>query len=204
MAKVKIAIDIDDVVADSTEALRLLINERTGVELTRQDYRIPGSYRKYYERVWESHNLQDKVVFADVSAEMAIDQSHVPLVEGAIAALESLGGQYHIVAITARDVSWEDATRRWFKSHDSLSGVELYFAGNHHTKEYKTKGELCRELGVELLIDDNPDHCQSALDAGIDSILFGQYGWHLDVSPNVTRCKDWPAVVEYVRSDGPV
>ena len=61
----------------------------------------------------------------------------------------------------------------------------------------KTKGELCQELNVSWLIDDNPEHCLSAVDAGVEAILFGEYGWHHEAPMHLTRCKDWPSVVDY-------
>ena len=52
MDKPIIAVDIDDVLADSTDALRRVINERLGVNLTPEDYLIKEDYWDHYEEVW--------------------------------------------------------------------------------------------------------------------------------------------------------
>ena len=197
--KPKISIDIDDVVADSTEALRILVNQRVGVALTADDYRgVGGEYWGYYERVWRNHGIQDRVSFKELSAEMAADQSHVLLLPGAEAAIHQLAQRFHVVFITSRDKSWEMATRKWFQKQFSHDDIELYFCENHKDARAKTKGQLCKELGVTLHIDDNEAHCQSVLDEGIAAILFGRYGWHDRSAKGVVACADWSEVMDYI------
>jgi glycerol uptake facilitator-like aquaporin len=53
------------------------------------------------------------------------------------------------------------------------------------------------KLGASWLIDDNPEHCLSAIAHGIETVLFGEYGWHFNAPEHLTRCKDWRAVLEY-------
>ena len=194
--KKTIAIDIDDVIADSTESMRLLVNERTGANLTQDHYRQAGEYRRYYERVWREHGLADQLDFNKLYAEMGIDQSNIPLLSGADSAISELSKKFHIVIVTARDNFLEVATRKWFKQRFDNENVELYFCDNQ--TDSRTKGQLCKELGAELLIDDNPGHCQSALDEGVKAILFGSYGWHTFVPEGVVNCKTWAEVQEYI------
>ncbi len=192
MAKAKIALDIDDVTADSTESLRLLVNERMGVSLTREDYLVSSGHADYYEYVWEKNGLKD-INYAAFEAEMEVDQSHVPLMDGVKEAMVTLSKTYDIVFITARDVAWEKATREWFARHFD-GDVELYFSEGYTNVGRMTKGQICKAVGAQWLIDDVPKHCQSALDEGVRAILFGTYGWHGDVPEGVIRCKDWQEV----------
>src|SRR6478609_10025359 len=179
MTKQVIAIDIDDVVADTTDALRILVNERTGANLTTEHYHNigGGDYWSYYERVWATHGLAEQINFDDFAAEMIVDQSTVPLLPGAEFALHELSNKFHIVFITARDKAWEAATRQWFIDHFEKDDLELYFCELRTNAKAKTKGQLCKELGAEYLIDDNVDHCRSAINEGVEPILFGRYGW---------------------------
>lgn len=198
MKKISIAVDIDDVLADSTEAIRLYANHRAGAALTKEDYRRPGEYWGYYERVWAEHGVENKVSFADFEQEMAADQSHIPLLPSADFVIRQLSENFHLVLITARNKEWEMATRDWFKKFLDKHDIELHFTGHRTAKDYTPKGVLCRNLGVDLLIDDNLVHCQSAIDQGVDAILFGEYGWHEDIPVHITRCKDWSAILDYV------
>lgn len=191
-----IAIDIDDTIADSTESLRLKVNKQLAIDLPQEAYRINADYWGYYERVWEAHDVSG-LSYDDLTKEMVDDQSHVPLLPSAELAIYQLAEQYEIVLITARDKSWEAATRRWLA--DNLGGkvAEVYFTSAHKDKRDMTKGQLCRHLGAKVLIDDNVEHCQSALDEGIEAILFGQYGWHHTAPKSMRCCKDWQSVLEY-------
>ena len=129
--------------------------------------------------------------------EMA-DQSQVPLLAGAMFAVHELSKRFRVIFITARPPEWEDATRRWFKHHQVGEDVELYFAGNHYDATAQSKGKLAAKLGAELLIDDNVSNCQSALDEGLQTILFGDYGWQGSVPEGMIKCRDWSEVLEHL------
>ncbi len=196
MSKLTIAIDIDDVLSDSTEAYRRRVNEVTGADLTPDHYRTEGEYWGYYERIWAQHGLEvdDEVLHH----EMVDDQSRMPLVAGAEFAIGQLSSKYSLVIVTARDPSWESATRRWLDLHfGSIYSPDLYFSEAHKDEGKKTKGQICKELGASWLIDDNVNHCKTATDEGVEAILFGKYGWHYDAPKELPRCETWFEVLEY-------
>lgn len=196
--KKTIAIDIDDVLADSTDALRLTVNNKLGIQLEPHHYKVNGPYWQYYEHVWENNGLNDKIKHTELEADMINDQSHVVPVVGSIDALRKLSKNYNIVLVTARNPLWNKATRVWLDSHFKGSFIDLHVLGNHKIVESpRSKGEVCAEVGASWLVDDNPQHCLSAVDYGVDAILFGEYGWHFDAPDHLSRCKDWPAVLEY-------
>jgi len=196
VAKQIIAIDIDDTIADSTESLRRRVNELHDLSITSEDYRAPDDYLYYYERLWKKHGLD--LTLEDLEGEMELSQGHIPLTAGAGVALTELSKRFKIILITARNASWEKATKEWLHTHFADTVVEVHFSESpRYSTGKKSKGELCRELGVSWLIDDNPGHCQSAVDEGVEAILFGEFGWHHNAPDHLTRCKDWPAVLDY-------
>lgn len=194
MKKPIIAIDLDDVLARGTESLRLLVNQRLGVNLTEADYRVPKDvYWGYYEYVWQMHGIADRVDFQSLNKEMEVDQSHVPAFEESRGVLASLSIAYEFVIVTARDPAWEAATREWL--HLNFPGVfsEVYFSGRRASR---SKGELCAEIGAQWLIDDNITHCHGAVENGLSVILFGDYGWQMEqeIHQDVVRCFNWHEV----------
>lgn len=192
-----IAIDIDDVLADSTESLRLLVNERTGARLTTEHYRVSGVYRGYYDNIWRMHGLEGLVDFPSLNEEMVYDQSHVHTMPQAKLGIQELAKKYRLVLVTARDPSWSQATTKWLKDHFGYSLCDVHFAGHSRTGSQKSKGELCREVGASYLIDDNVEHCQTARELGVETVLFGDYGWHQGIPSDQIICKDWQAVMEF-------
>lgn len=197
MTKPIIAIEVDDVLAHSTESLRQVVNAKTGAQLQPEHFQVPGPYWGYYERLWENHGLADKVTMEELSPQMAKDQSHVPVYLGASKALKSLAKSFELIIVTARNSEWEKATHVWLDSNFPGMFTKVVFGGGKYHDENITKGDLCAKIGASYLIDDNVEHCISAADREITPILFGRYGWHVDVPEDMIRCKTWKEVERY-------
>jgi len=201
MKKPIIAVDIDDVLADSTESLRLLVNKHYGVNLPRDQYLRPGPYWGYYEQVWQINGLGDKVSLKELNPMMEVDQSHVIPASRSSIALKKLAKGHDLIIITAREPSWEKATHSWVKTHYPDIFTDVFFAGNKYFPGHTTKGQLCREIGADWLIDDNVEHCMTAIDNNVKAILFGEYGWHQNVPQELKRCRNWQVVEEHFRGE---
>ena len=197
MSRPIIAIDIDEVLADTTEAVRLITNKRLGVELPQSAYAIHADYWGYYESVWEKHELKD-ISFKDIHEELTNNHLTVKLLPGAQFALGRLQRKYDIVFVTARSDDRRKDTLEWFRAWLPEVNADIHFSNHLDKARRVSKGELCRQLGAELLIDDNFEHCRSAVDCGLSAILFGEYGWQYSAVEHegVARCRDWQSVLE--------
>lgn len=61
----------------------------------------------------------------------------------------------------------------------------------------KNKGDVCKELGADVLVDDHIVHLRDVLLAGVkEVILFGDYPWNQQskLQGKSTRCADWWSV----------
>lgn len=192
-----IAVDIDDTIAESLEAFRKKANEHAGSNLAPDDYKIEADYWGYYEQVWEQHGITDLVNATKVYEDLHTDQSLVPLLPGAQFAVSELMKKYEIVLITARDPRWEAATKDWIRDQFGDRAPDLYFSQAHRDASSKTKGQICKDVGAEWLVDDNVEHCLSAVKEEVTPILFGDYGWQHHAPEELVRCEDWQAVLEY-------
>ena len=126
----------------------------------------------------------------------------IPPVPGAREALARLGADHELVVVTSRQFVIKEPTIAWVDQHFPGIFSELHF-GNHFALEgpSKPKSELCRELGAEVLIDDNPVYALECARAGIDVLLFDWalgYPWSKTpdgpTHPRITRVEDWAAV----------
>lgn len=198
MSKKTVAVDLDDVVADSTDTLRLLVNKVAKVNLTRKHYDIDGRYWGYYEKVWAENQIDHLVSFESLHDDMAKNQDHVELIPGAKNALSQLKKTYKLVAVTSRRLEWVKATHEWLALKLPEVFEDVIFV-HHNNNDGRTKGDVCIEAGASYLVDDNPEHCQSAIDKGVKTILFGDYGWNRSVkaSEKTMRAKNWQEVLEY-------
>jgi 5'(3')-deoxyribonucleotidase len=192
-----LAIDIDDVLADSTDALRLFVNQKCGVDLTEQQYKIEAQYWGYYEKVWEQHGLNTENLLREFHTGMVKDQSDIREIPGSVDGVSSLSESYRLLPITSRPEDMRGETLEWLnEKFDSVFISEPVFLGFGPTA-YKTKGQVCHEIGAFYLIDDNVEHCKTAIAYNIGTILFGNYGWHQEIPDGLIRCRTWNNVTEY-------
>jgi uncharacterized HAD superfamily protein len=65
--------------------------------------------------------------------------------------------------------------------------------------QWRPKSEVCIELGVSYLIDDNLTAVTQTSAFGIKALLFGDYPWNQakELPEGVTRVKNWQEVLEY-------
>jgi hypothetical protein len=69
----------------------------------------------------------------------------------------------------------------------------------------KRKATICHEIGVDVLIDHQLEHCLECAQGGIDVLLYdrkGQYKWNHDLPPsfftsNIQRITTWKNIVQH-------
>lgn len=193
-----IALDIDEVLANIIDMVRLWANELTGKSLTPSDYYTNDEFWNYYNTIWQRHGISDAVNFEMVLKSMAEDQSNIAVIDDARRVVRALKQKYDIVFITSRPTYQEVASRRWLDEHIDAS-IPLYMSYHPGVNDTaRSKGEICADLGATLLIDDNIANCQSAIDYGVDALLFGSYGWNEHAPKHMKRCATWNEVEEYL------
>jgi FMN phosphatase YigB (HAD superfamily) len=197
-SKPVIAVDCDDVVANVNNAVRLFVNEKYQTNHTAEDYEVTGDYHHYWERIWGTPEGQtsDRLEQFIASGRM----HHLEPVPGALECLAYLKRTYEIVMVTARSPAEVEATHAWLDRYapDLFKDVTFTHLWDTHDKK-ATKAAICQALGATYLIDDNYSHCQIASEVGIQTLLFGDYGWNRarpDVE-NMLRVHSWSEVREY-------
>jgi uncharacterized HAD superfamily protein len=196
MKQLTIAIDIDDVLATSAASWVAYSNEQWGTHLTVEDY------QEDWATMWgiEHDEMRKR---ADHLFANGVVATFPPYTE-AKAVLERLSRQYKLVITSSRNSITRQDTLDWLNRHFSDVFSEIHLAGIYDTgnpdAHKVTKRELLQQIGADYLIDDQPKHCLAAAEAGIQTILFGDYAWSrgIGVLPaGVTRCNNWAAVQEY-------
>jgi 5'(3')-deoxyribonucleotidase len=200
MTRQKIAVDIDDVLSATAEGFAAYSNQRWGGDHKAEDF------------------TEELAVFWRVDLDEAINRSHEYHNSDAAAAfrhhnaavpvLRELHKKYDLIVVTSRWSTLQSVTTAWLHKHFPGIFDEVRFAGiwgtdqtkdDVHLRLKRTKAEICREIGADYLIDDQPKHCIGAAGAGLKALLFGDYKWNRDVElPNgVVRVRDWKDVARY-------
>jgi hypothetical protein len=179
-----IAIDIDSTLHHYWDQLSAAAQRRFGIALP------------YEEQVtWGITLLRPEQVRA------CVDETHsehrVLAAEpypGAVETVRAWHADSHFIHITShRSTASRDATERWLK-RIGLPYDELYCSYD--------KIARCREIGIDVLIDDSPVNLEAALEAGIvAATLLHPWNRELCETEDVICGEDWP---ELARNLAPV
>jgi 5'(3')-deoxyribonucleotidase len=191
MKKKSIAVDLDDVLASTAEALIIFSNANYGTNFKIDDY------DDEWARLWniEQEEVERRSIEFHIPQNLAAFEVKVK----AKSAIQKLSTKYDLYIVTARSYRLKDSTKEWVERHFKNAFLDIHFVPLWEPSNKVTKTDICKQIGATYLIDDLPQHCNMAAENGITAILFGNYGWNhcRKVANNVIRCADWPAVLSY-------
>ncbi|KAA1471100.1 hypothetical protein DENSPDRAFT_837026 [Dentipellis sp. KUC8613] len=189
-----LAIDLDDVLCQTSERAAAWHNERFGTDMTTSSfyyamwYKNPGwgTVPETLDKVKEFYD-QDELQHAD----------SVPGAAEGLEELQRLG--YHLVIVTARVLDKEmDSTVQWLQHHFDGTFDYIIFSSQPEESIEKngrcigttlSKLEICTELGALLLVD---DLVETALAFGRHAqrpvLLFGDYEWNKRINTSDQWC----------------
>ncbi len=190
----QIGIDLDDVLGDTNRTLNAYHNNIYGTSFTREHYL---SY-KYWD-IWGG-TREDAIRKFDHFAEQGIFEA-IPPIEGALYGMKRLKdisqGTAHV--ITGRSESSRNSTEQWLTHHFPGEITSLHFTNVFPVNGEVTrrKGDLCRELGITLMIDDSLEFAQTCTENGIAVIIFdAPWNKSADLPPNTYRALGWHEIVD--------
>lgn len=193
--KKTIAIDLDDVLATSARGFITYSNQKWGTSLAIDDY------DEDWAKMWGVEH-GEAVMRAEHFHANGIVKHHMHF-EEAVRVLKALKDRYRLVVATSRRMSIQTDTLEWLDMYFKGIFSDVRFAGmwdkpNKHAIKV-TKAALCKEVGADFLIDDQPKHCFAVAEAGMQAILFGDYSWNQvnKLPARVTRAHDWLEVEAY-------
>jgi len=194
----KIAIDIDDVLADNAAGFIAFSNKTWGTTLQAEDY------QEHWMELWnvgleEAERRAKILTDASIFREYAYSETALPV-------LLRLSKDYDLCIVTSRRSHTRDDTAAWIhKYYEGLFSDEtIHYAGIWDegitlSGLNRTKADIITELGADYLIDDQLKHCEGVVLTGCKALLFGNYKWNQvnELPEGMARVKDWAAVEEY-------
>jgi len=195
MRRERVGVDIDDVIVPAAPHILDTYNAFYGTTL---------QLHEYYTRDLEKFGVDElSVAIQRVNDIVASDEFlSMPPLEEAVEALGEIAEKRDEFGITGRPTIIEAATNRWLLEHFTDYPFQEVVFTNYFPVDgaiMRSKADVCKELGIDYMIEDHLDHALSIAAAGIKVILFGSYPWnqHDDLPDNVTRVEGWPEVVDY-------
>lgn len=192
MKKQLLAVDIDNVLAGFNEAFVEYANKNWHSNITLDD--ITEDWAKLFSIDVAEWQRRAEELFSDGSQ----IYRNLPRISGVEKELAKIGQHFDIIAITSRSRKTKAATHDWLDTN--LPGIisEVHFSGiydrfeNGVDSHMQTKGDICKALGIDFFIDDEPKHCLASADRNISTIIFGEYPTNRHFSdPRIPRAKTW-------------
>ena len=171
----RIAIDIDSTLHHYWDQFARAAKRRFGVELP------------YRDQLWRIEALRPEQVKACV--EETHKDEHILAAEpypGAVEAIAAWHEAGHFIHITShRRADAHAATARWLE-RIGLAYDELYCSTD--------KLARCREIGIDLLIDDSPVNLLGAVEAGHRRAATLAHPWNREIceAEDIVCADDWP------------
>lgn len=190
----RIAVDIDEILCEFVGEFLKWYNDRHGTKWVLTDF---ADYH------WPN--------FLKISVEETIAEVHrffeteqfraLPLVEGARQGVAKLAKEHELYIVTGRQNVTKDVTCQWLDRNFPGVFKAVEFTNNYPQDGGSTlaKGEVCRRLGCEVLIDDDTRHVGSLMECGVKLIVLRKPWNEGHQLPDSVICaEDWRGVVEAV------
>jgi uncharacterized HAD superfamily protein len=191
-----IGVDLDDVLLDFFGTFCGYVNKTRGTSYTREnqtDFAVEKSWgwskEDAYQAVLDFYHSEDH-------------RSAIP-VSGAVDAIAQLSKEHTIHVITSKPEFMKEETERWIQKYFPGMISSIQFMNHYHGDGKKrSKAETCRELGIQVFVDDSAEQARNVSSVGIP-VLMPDAPWNRQekVGPLVTRAYSWVEIVKKIQSD---
>lgn len=187
-----IAIDCDDVIVPTAAGIIENYNQRFHTQLGLQDF-----YRHEPDNRWGTNDMD--VAMARVN-EYLRSKEHAEMApfQDSVVAINALAKKHELHLVTGRASFLEEMTKDMLNTHfaDCFASIEHtnFLVTSESGLVTRSKGEVCRDLDADVLIDDHIVHGESVLEVGVEEVIvFGSYPWNQseDLPLGMVRCHSW-------------
>lgn len=185
MKRLVIAVDCDDVLIPATEYLVTTYNQQYGTAV-----QLKNAYAsKNPEWQAERDEVFRRLYALQASSDYAMIKPNTVTIER----VRQLARHHELHLVTARDESVMETTRQMLDTY-----YPQCFTTIEHVGPNRQKGEICRAVAADVIIDDNLHHLVSARECGVTNLIwFGSYPWQdrsAETPTGTLLCDDWNQV----------
>ncbi len=191
----KIGCDIDDVTVKFVPAFLEIYKKKYDKDIQIKDI--------YSFDLWEPLGISKEAAL-DI-AKGLFDSSvydNFELVEGAKQGIAQLSKKNELFLLTARPVYAKEKTERYFQKKFPNNSWPVYFAGDFFNGAPR-KSDLCKRIGITLIIEDNWRTAFECFREGIEVLLYDR-PWNKcfeDIKfKNIKRVYNWPEILREVNN----
>ena len=187
----KIGIDLDEVTADLITQLLDFYYKKTGKLIRKKDFH---SYNWW--EVWGVTREEAIKIYYDFYNSRYYD--NIKPIEKAIESINYLKDKNEIFIITSRPTDHKKKTNLWIKRHLPNVPVKVIYSDDFYKEGNSSKQNICKKLGISLIIEDHKKYSMDCAESGIRTILFNK-PWNQGVEhKNIVRVEDWTEAIKEV------
>lgn len=183
-----IGFDLDDVLLDFTNELHSYCNRYYNTNYER------AHFKQNLAEMWDCSKEEEiKRVF---DFYQSLDHWNALPINGAVEGIKNLRQWYNLFVVTAKPEGLKEKTLEWLDQHFSQMFDGVHFTNQYHGDGPKrTKGEVCKELGIEFFVDDSLENANDVANLEIPVLLFNAPWNQAEVQPPITRVHSWEEIV---------
>eukprot|EP00899_Mesostigma_viride_P010288 jgi/Mesvir1/19260/Mv10341-RA.1 len=184
----RVGVDVDEVLGRFLYSLNEYCKETYNWNYSLSDYKVYD-----FKTVWKVNQEEANHYVHEFFKSNHFAQG-IPPIPGAKSSLERLSTLCDLVVVTSRQHVIREPTLQWLDAHfpDIFSSVHF---GNHYALhgQSRSKSQICKELAVDVLIDDNPAYAEECAAAGLDVLLFDwDLGYPWSKTEHGACGSEWP------------
>ena len=184
-----LGIDLDNVIVDFVPSFLKFFNNKYGRNI------IPNHITTY--NIWECGIGNTKEESNKYALEFCYSDRFysIPLVKGAKEAVNQLARKYPVHIVTARSEELRKQTDEFLRRHFPDTPLNVRYSGDFFRVQNKTKAQICEELGINVMIEDNLQFARECSQLGITVYLLNKPWNQGDVDGNITRVDNWQDIL---------
>lgn len=189
--KIHIGLDFDDVIFDMADAFLAYQNERLRTSYTKEDL-----HRYEFEHIW---NCSPRDIF-EAFQDFCASEKHreASPIDGAPLAIQKILDQHDITVLTGREESSRPYLSSWLLRHIPELVDHVHFTSHFGENKKGDKGDMCKEMGIDIFVEDAPVHIPK-LSEHVEEVFLFDMPWNrsLEQLPkNVERMHSWDDILQ--------
>jgi len=188
----KVGIDIDEIITEFAKGYLKLFNKKYNKNVEFEDLFTYSLWKPLGISRKDSLELAEEYYSSD-------SFDNIKLVQGAEEGVKKLKENHELVFITSRPAPVREKTEISLRRFFPELNLEIIYSSNSYAETNgKTKGDICNELEIDLMIEDDLEHALDCAEKGIKVILLDK-PWNQRVShENLFRIKNWDEILDKI------
>jgi len=189
----KIGVDIDEVLAEHLDAVIEFYKNEKGIFIPKEDF-----HTYYWPDIWGIS--LDEAITIDHEFKKTGAFDNLSVVDGSIDAIKKLCLDHELNVITARPFIFKEKTFNWLNLNFGDVFNDIFHSSDFHVGngENKRKSDICRELGIGLLLEDSAENSLDCAERDIVVLLLDK-PWNQGFEhEKIYRCFNWNDILDKI------